>query len=335
MKIVLLILFLFLGFTNGGFSMDIVTEKIAYLGWKNCIRMSNEKIELIVLTDVGPRIISLKQMDEANIFYESGEHAGKVGSDTWLNYGGHRLWHAPEHKVRTYQPDNSAVKWERISQGVRFIQETEKQTNIQKEMDVYLFPGEPVARIIHRLYNRGKKTIEMAPWAISVLKPETGAFLPLHKGNSKSKNLLPVSTISLWEYTSLSDPRISLGNRYIRLLQNPENNKRVKIGLYSQQGLGFAIRSKTIFIKSFPTDQTKQYPDRNVNLEAFANEKFIELETLGYLQKVEPGQFIEHTEYWYLQTLPREGMLEDVVQDHYESALENFQSILKKLSIKN
>jgi hypothetical protein len=324
---------LFIFFSIGVFPMDFVTEKIEYLGWKNCIRMSNQKIELIILTDVGPRIISFKQVGSENIFYESGEHVGKVGNDTWLNYGGHRLWHAPENQPRTYQPDNSVVKFEPISQGIRFTQETEKLTGIQKEMDIYLFPDEPIARVIHRLYNRSPQKITMAPWAISVLKPETVAFLPLPRKQSHSKKLLPVSNISLWAYTDMDDPRLHISKRYIQLSQDPKTSQPIKIGIYSKEGFGFAINKKTLFIKHFSTDETKQYPDRNVNLEAFSNEKFIELETLGHLQKVEPGQQVEHTEYWFLQTLPDEMVSEDTVHDHYHRAIDTFEQIRMKLGI--
>ena len=32
-------------------------EKVSYGGWPNCVRLNNGKVELIITTDVGPRVI--------------------------------------------------------------------------------------------------------------------------------------------------------------------------------------------------------------------------------------------------------------------------------------
>lgn len=77
-------------------------EKISYLGWPNCYRLSNDQVDLIITTDVGPRIIRFGFVGEANEFVEFPEQVGRMGEAEWLNFGGHRLWHAPENKARTY-----------------------------------------------------------------------------------------------------------------------------------------------------------------------------------------------------------------------------------------
>ena len=35
----------------------VKVEKTAYAGWPNCYRITNGEVELIVTTDVGPRVI--------------------------------------------------------------------------------------------------------------------------------------------------------------------------------------------------------------------------------------------------------------------------------------
>jgi len=61
-------------------------EKINYGGWSNCIRLSNGKIELIVTTDVGPRIIRFGFINGQNIFKEYKEQLGKTGGNVWRIY---------------------------------------------------------------------------------------------------------------------------------------------------------------------------------------------------------------------------------------------------------
>jgi hypothetical protein len=74
----------------------IAEENFEYKGWKKCIRLRREEVELIITTEVGPRIISFSFIDGRNIFAQYVDQLGKKGQDSWNIYGGHRFWHAPE-----------------------------------------------------------------------------------------------------------------------------------------------------------------------------------------------------------------------------------------------
>ena len=111
---------------------DFQLEHLTYGGWANCYRLANESIELIVTTDVGPRIIRFGVRGGANEFAEFPADLGKTGGDVWRPYGGHRFWHAPELKPRTYFPDNAPVTLQRVDNFVRVMQPTEAGSGIQK-----------------------------------------------------------------------------------------------------------------------------------------------------------------------------------------------------------
>jgi hypothetical protein len=99
--------------------MSVRIEKVPYGGWDNCYRIYNDEIELIVTSDVGPRIIRYGFIGKENVLCEKADQMGKTGGDEWRIYGGHRLWHSPEDKVRTYFPDNEAVDVKIIQNGIR------------------------------------------------------------------------------------------------------------------------------------------------------------------------------------------------------------------------
>src|SRR5688500_11349363 len=105
-------------------------EKIDYKGWPNCYRLSNGVVDLVITTDVGPRVIRFGFLGEDNEFKEYAEMSGKTGGDEWRIYGGHRLWHAPEAAPRTYFPDNAPVQIEEHAGFVRLIQSVETTTGI-------------------------------------------------------------------------------------------------------------------------------------------------------------------------------------------------------------
>ena len=87
----------------------ISKKKLTYGGWPNCIRLTDGKTELVVTTDVGPRVIRYARIGEENVLKEVDAELGKTGGNEWRSYGGHRLWHAPEAIPRTYAPDNAPV----------------------------------------------------------------------------------------------------------------------------------------------------------------------------------------------------------------------------------
>lgn len=113
-------------------------EMVGYRGWPQCYRLSNGEIEILVTGDVGPRVIHLGFIGQQNEFFEQPDALGKTGGDEWRMYGGHRLWHAPEHPVRTYFPDNQPVTCEQQEGIVRVNQPTEPTTMLQKRL---IFPG--------------------------------------------------------------------------------------------------------------------------------------------------------------------------------------------------
>ncbi|CAN5757406.1 hypothetical protein BH20VER1_BH20VER1_28430 [soil metagenome] len=85
-------------------------------GWENNLRLHNEHAELIVTLDVGPRVISYRTIDGANVFKTFEEQLGGTGESEWKSRGGHRFWLAPEHEVLSYIPDNATVEHRIISE---------------------------------------------------------------------------------------------------------------------------------------------------------------------------------------------------------------------------
>lgn len=275
-------------------------EKIEYGGWKNCYRIANKKVELIVTGDVGPRVIRFAFVDGENEFMEDQEDLGKTGGDEWRLYGGHRLWHAPEVKPRTYYPDNVPVNVEENDGFVLVTQPTEPTTGIQKELDFIMDPDRARVRVTHRLINRGMWTAEMAPWALSVMAPGGTAIIPQPPRGTHPECLLPCNTLTLWPYTDLSDSRWTFGNKYILLRQDAQKEAPLKMGVLCKDGWIAYARNGHLFVKTFKIDLTADYPDHGCTVEAFTNKDMLEIETLGPLMKLEPGQQIEHVETWHL-----------------------------------
>ena len=280
--------------------MPIEIETINFGGWPNCRRLSDGVVEVVVTTDVGPRLVRFGFVGGPNEFREYPDLQGLTGGDTWRMYGGHRLWHAPEDLARTCQPDNAPVLVEPLQDGLRFVQPVEAATGLQKEIDLRLRPGSAHVRVAHRLRNCGLWTVPLAPWALSVMAMGGTAIIPLPPRGTHPENLLPASHLVLWAYTDMSDPRWTWGQKYLLLRQDPGAQTPQKLGASVPDGWTAYARDGHLFVKRFAYVPGAPYPDTGCAVETFTDATMIELETLGPLVDLAPRATVEHVEDWYL-----------------------------------
>jgi hypothetical protein len=57
-------------------SADVKVEKMEYKGWRNCYRVTNGEIELVVTSDVGPRVMRFGFVGGQNLFKEFADQLG-------------------------------------------------------------------------------------------------------------------------------------------------------------------------------------------------------------------------------------------------------------------
>lgn len=290
-------------------------KKISYGGWKNCYRLANNQIELIITADVGPRIIRFGFIGQDNMFKEYPKQMGVSESDVWLIFGGHRLWHAPEAMPRTYYPDLEPVLIQEIDGGLLATQKPEPTTGLQKQIEIKLSKEENEVQLIHRLINHNLWSVETAPWALSVMAPGGTAILPLPPRGPHPKFILPTSTLSIWPYTNLGDERWTLGERFILLKQDPNISRPQKIGIFAPDGWAAYANKGCLFLKQIPIQFEGQYPDLGANFEVFTNDTMLELESLGPIESIPPKGQIDHQEHWALiKDVPEPGSNQDVVK---------------------
>jgi hypothetical protein len=276
-------------------------EKVSYAGWPNCIKLSNGRIELIATTEVGPRIMRFGFVGGQNLLNEYKDQIGKTGGDEWRIYGGHRLWHAPEHAVRTYSLDNSPIKHKWDGKTLTLTQDVEPETGIVKEIEITLNSKADHVKVLHRLINKNMWDIEASCWAMSVMAQGGRLILPQEPFGPHPEFLLPARPLVMWQYTDMSDPRWIWGTKYIQLKQNPRVSKKQKAGILNKQGWGAYYLKGELFIKQYPYIPGATYPDMGCNTETFTNDEMLEFETLGPLVKIPAdGAKIEHVECWSL-----------------------------------
>lgn len=281
-------------------------ERVRYRGWNNACKLSNDTVELIVLADVGPRVIFYGFRNGENELHEVEQDGGLAGGGEFRLYGGHRLWVSPEVE-RTYFPDNAPVTVSEEGSFTRFTAPAEDSapgTHLQKEIEIELGATGSHVRITHRITNHDSRATWLAPWAPTMMKAGGRAILPLAPRAAMDKDhYLPVGVFGIWSYTDFADPRWVLGTRFIQLrqLSAPAGRFREQMGgIYNSSGWGAYYRNQHLFVKRAAVVEGAQYPDFGCNFEVFTNPDFLELETLGPMVELKPGETAEHVEHWWL-----------------------------------
>jgi hypothetical protein len=286
-------------------------EKVEYRGWKNNLRIRNDAAELIVTLDVGPRVISYSAPGGFNVLKNYDEQMGGVGEAEWQIRGGLRFWLAPEDLTRTYFPDNRAVKFEQLGpNSARFTPPEEKEFGVQKELTIALADSGTKVTVTLRVTNTGPLVTELAPWAPTVMAPGGVEIIPQpphrnhpgHPKNAKSPaDFAPSQELILWPYFDFSDFRWTFGSQYIFLRQDSKKGP-TKIGLAHRLGWVAYLNQSNLFVKRIMHEEGAIYPDMGTNYQTFTNEDMLEMETVGVLTNLAPGQFAELSETWELHT---------------------------------
>jgi hypothetical protein len=276
-------------------------QKISYMGIPECLLLSNGEIELVVTTLVGPRILCYRFVKEENVFGELPDIAQPNSLGLWKPYGGHRLWAAPEKLPQTYYPDNDPVEVTSLgAYSVRLRAPVERETNLQKEMRITLEEHGSGIAIEHIITNYGDTAVELAPWALTIMRTGGTAIIPQEPYRSHQEYLLSARPIVLWHFTDLTDPRWKIGKSLIQLSTDSKRESPQKIGALNKQGWIGCYLEETLFTKEFEYLPNAIYPDYGCNCEIYTAGSFLELESLGMMQVLQPGKSATHQERWRL-----------------------------------
>jgi len=286
-------------------------EKENLRGWANTYRLTNGQLEARVVTDVGPRIIDVHPVGGTNLLYVRDSEAGKTGEDTWTFRGGWRLWVAPERKETTYALDNSPCQVEIVNTStLRVTGPPQPAAGIQKQVEITLNPGESRLRVTSRIKNVTDQALTYAAWSLPVMRPGGRAFVPMDVGSLTAFDA--TRSLILWSYTKLADPRYHVADRLIeidhtRVKAAPDGrpgrrDDESKVGVDSAQGWTAYLLDGTLFMKRFAHDANGQYPDHGATIEVYSSHEFLELEHLGPLTTIAPGEEIVFPEDWWLFT---------------------------------
>ncbi len=285
--------------------LAIEVKEITYKNYGKCVSISNGLIQTLVTVDVGPRIISFQPVKGQEMLYQdldrrflwdNQEIKDKYGEDAaFLLYGGHRLKIAPERMPESYQPDNQAVVYTLLSDGVRFSS-YQKNRNIQLSFEIIMSGESQDMMVVHCAQNCTQDVQQVSLWGITAL--QTGGLLIVPQNEKNDLFSGPNRTFSLWPYSDLKDPRLWIGNQYMTWEESNANEASFKIGINNQSGWAAYLLNGYAFVNRFVYNHQASYPDHGSSLEIFARNGLLELESLSPFYQLSPQEEVRHVENW-------------------------------------
>jgi hypothetical protein len=279
--------------------LPMSVELREYAGWPDAWWLANGEVELVVPTQIGPRVMRYGRVGGPNLFHNFTHALGHSGEPVWQNRGGHRLWAAPETPA-SKALDNSPV--EVSGEGLRLAirQRVEPESGLEKEMEIELAAEGTAVTVLHRITNRNAGAVRLAPWGLSVMRPGGVAVAGFPPRFRHDERLLPTNPLVMWGYTDFSDPRWRFTRRFLRLRQDPGATAPQKAGLFAENAWAAYAVEDEVFLKRARARTGAEYPDFGCSVEIFTNAAMLEVETLGRMETVEPEGVVEHVEQWSL-----------------------------------
>jgi hypothetical protein len=252
-----------------------------------------------VLAQGGPRVVRFGLRGGQNLFAETPTASWDGGHGTYELLGGHRLWFAPESDDCSV-PDATGLTLSAIpgATGARLIGAVEAPSGLRKTVEVRLDPDSAAMSLHHVLTNEGSGTLEIEPWPITQLRLGGVAVVPLPPGDEEPSRR-PNQLVVLWPYASGADERLRIGDHRLTVSARPD--RPMKVGCLSSTGTAGYLLDGLLIVLRFDPARGSVHSDLGCNLEVYSDDRTIELESLGPLATLEPGDSVTHDERWEIR----------------------------------
>ena len=305
-----LLLFLALAglFLPASVEAKVTVRGTNYHGWPDAVVMSNGKVTAVIVPSIG-RVMQFGFVGEEGVFWENRALDGRISdpqvmawaAKDWVNFGGDKTWPSPEADWSGFTGRTGwrpPPAFDGCGNLVRLSGSTIILTSMEDpfyrtvaERQIRLHSSKPEMTITTTYRRMKGEPAVIGIWVITQLKDPQGLFAPVPK-NSVFKE----------GYTLLGPnppPSLKVENGLVSLIRNPAAAHKIGLDADSMLWVG----EKHVLRIDSPRVRRAQYPDKGSSTEIYTSADplpYIELETLGPLNSMKPGDKIERSNTYTL-----------------------------------
>lgn len=286
-------------------SPAIQISKINYHGWPNSYRISNGKVQAVVVPAIG-RLMQFQLVGGDNVFWEDRRLDGKSSdpnSKQWTNFGGDKSWPSPQDDWskmigRGWPPPAGfdAVPYDApLEDGVvELISPVDPSYGIRVRRRLQLDPAGPRVQIVTTYEKVRGPAVKVGVGVITQLRDPQRVFMVLPK-KSRFPNGYVLLQFSRPEDVTVQDGLVSL-----------TRGKKTSSQIGSDADTLLWMDESYVLRIDSPRVPGGEYADQDTNTTVFTApdpQAYVELETFGPLTVMNSGARIERTNTYTL--LPR------------------------------
>ena len=285
---------------------EINTEELGH-----CVIVSNERLQIVVTIDYGPRIVSVTKYGLPNLIYNE--------RDTEFNRcRGHKIRLTVERPSKNVYFDNSAVIYSPLEDGVKFVQTVLEPMQLDLSMDIMLGDDSENLMIVHSVINKSKEAVKLSIYTETPFLHDGFIFIPQ---SNVSETDRPDRIITLWNGTKWTDERLFIGDKYISVRGN-EDFPKLKIGTNNTAGQCVYINGSNSFVKHYIHNRTALYPFSHCSTYITAHKNFLSMQTASPFYIIDPMEIARHIENWSFPKISEPCGFND------ENSIEKFTEML-------
>lgn len=322
-------------------------EKTQYNGW-NAYRLTNGIVSLYVAPDIGGRAIQM-QLGDQEFFFVNHSLAGKVLPEAqnnpragWANYGGDKVWPAPEGwmndaewpSIPYYTLDGSHFASEVVKDSpeevaVRVTSPKDPRTGVQFERTFHVYAGTTRITVEQVMRNISKRRIRWGVWHVlqnngadlhdpSKPNPDLYMYIPINP-HSVHPNGYAVAygDVHHPSYGAIDDGRLLRVHYLYRVGKVvADSNAGWYAVVNGQKQIAYVENFKYFPGQAYPDNATvESWNDGPGTISRVAFDQvlpddpsqtpyFLEAELISPFAELEPGQQYEFTVHWSPTRVP-------------------------------
>ena len=291
----------------------ILITRENYHGWSNALAIRNSRAELVVVPEIG-RVMRFGLLGSDNVLWNDPSLYGKpVNPDApdWINFGGDKSWPAPEADWglytgrRDWHPPpafDAAPNDARIDgHDVVLLSPVDPFYGIQVRRRLHLDDREPKLTIATSYERVSGTPSKIGVWVITQFNHPQLVVIP-----KPEKSIFPEGFVSFSEGPWTN---VVASHRFIQITRDIARPH--KLGCDADELLW--VGERTMCLVSSPRVHG-EYPDRGASAEVYTNpdpKEYVELEMLGPLSRMKPGDSIGRTSTYMLFPRATTDAMED------------------------
>ena len=282
---------------------QVTTKNIEAFGYKNCMELKNKQVRVVLDPNVGGRVLSY-ELNGKNILFENPSLNGK----TWkkdnptFEVSGGRFDIGPEQTTPFRASFHNTWKGEITgNNSVRLTSEKDTLLGVQLIREFYLDENSSHLKCIQHIKNISDTIQNYAHWSRTFAKGGGICLVPLNPKSRLPKGYAIYQyKTTLIDFNPPEEHALRTREGVLEILDTPKHPKFV---MDSSQGwIAYNSKDDLLFIKKFEANENGIYGDmlsNQVSIWYYKDEK-CEIEPIGPLETILPGEIASFTEDWWL-----------------------------------